>query len=396
VSAPGSRLRLLHVITDLGIGGAEVMLVRLVGRWQAAGHDNLVVSLLPGGELAPRLAATGARVVELGLMRGRLPGPAALKLWRSWREFRPDIVQGWMYHGNTAASLVGLLQLAATPVFWTVHYSLDQAIAPNRLTRWLVRAGAPLSRTVARIVYCSAASAGQHEDLGYDPRRRVVIPNGVDVDRFRSDPAAGARLRALLGVQPDVPLVGTFARYDPMKDHANLLAAVARLRARGRPVHLVLAGSGATAGNGALQDSVAAAGLAGRVSLLGVRDDVDALMPGLNLFVLPSAYGEAFPNVLIEAMAAGVPCVATDLGDCATILGETGLAVPPRDPDRLAAAMERLLAVPETERAWRAEAARGRVLAEFSLPSVAERYLDLYTRTLASGTVPLRVAAGGA
>ena len=89
-----------------------------------------------------------------------------------------------MYHGNTAASLVGLLQLAATPVFWTVHYSLDQAIAPNRLTRWLVRAGAPLSRTVARIVYCSAASAGQHEALGYDPRRRVVIPNGVDVDRF--------------------------------------------------------------------------------------------------------------------------------------------------------------------------------------------------------------------
>jgi glycosyltransferase involved in cell wall biosynthesis len=301
-----------------------------------------------------------------------------------------------MYHGNTAASLVGLLQLAATPVFWTVHYSLDQAIAPNRLTRWLVRAGAPLSRTVARIVYCSAASAGQHEALGYDPRRRVVIPNGVDVDRFRPDPAAGARLRALLGVQPDVPLVGTFARYDPMKDHANLLAAVARLRARGRPVHLVLAGSGATADNGALQDSVAAAGLAGRVSLLGVRDDVDALMPGLNLFVLPSAYGEAFPNVLIEAMAAGVPCVATDLGDCATILGETGLAVPPRDPDRLAAAMERLLAAPEAERAWRAEAARGRVLAEFSLPSVAERYLDLYTRTLASGTVPLRVAAGGA
>ena len=107
-------------------------------------------------------------------MRGRLPGPAALRLWRTWREFRPDIVQGWMYHGNTAASLVGWLQLAATPVFWTVHYSLDQAIAPNRLTRWLVRAGAPLSRTVARIVYCSAASAGQHEALGYDPRRRVV------------------------------------------------------------------------------------------------------------------------------------------------------------------------------------------------------------------------------
>ena len=143
MSAPGSRLRLLHVITDLGIGGAEVVLVRLVGRWQAAGHDNLVVSLLPGGELAPRLAATGARVVELGLMRGRLPGPAALRLWRTWREFRPDVVQGWMYHGNTAASLVGWLQLAATPVFWTVHYSLDQAIAPNRLTRWLVRAGAP-------------------------------------------------------------------------------------------------------------------------------------------------------------------------------------------------------------------------------------------------------------
>jgi glycosyltransferase involved in cell wall biosynthesis len=301
-----------------------------------------------------------------------------------------------MYHGNLAASLAGGLSLSPTPVLWTIHYSLDQAIAPGRLTRWLVRAGAPLSRTVARVVYCSAASAAQHERLGYDARRRAVVPNGVDTDRFRPDPTARERLRRMLGVGPGTPLLGTFARFDPMKDHANLFAAAARLRARGHPVRLVLAGSGVGEGNRPLRESIAAAGLAGLVSLLGVREDIDALMPGLNLFVLSSAYGEAFPNVLIEAMAAGVPCVATDVGDCAAILGETGLVVPPRDPDRLAAAMEAQLAAPAVERTRQAEAARERVLAEFALRSVARRYLDLYTRVLANGDPARRAVADGA
>jgi hypothetical protein len=140
VSVPSSgRLRLLHVITDLGIGGAETALVRLVGQWQATGHDNLVVSLLSGGELATRLAGTGARLIELGLVRRRLPGPAAIRLRRVWLEFRPDLVQGWMYHGNLAASLGAWLSLQRAPVLWNIRYSLDQAIAPNRLTRLLGR-----------------------------------------------------------------------------------------------------------------------------------------------------------------------------------------------------------------------------------------------------------------
>jgi glycosyltransferase involved in cell wall biosynthesis len=301
-----------------------------------------------------------------------------------------------MYHGNLAASLAGAGSSRRAPVLWNIRYSLDQAIAPNRLTRLLVRAGAPLSRTATRIVYNSVASATQHERLGYDAGRRTVIPNGVDTERFRPDPTAGARLRALLEVGPDVPLVGTFARFDPMKDHATLLMAASRLRGRGRPVHLVLAGSGVDGSNVALGEAVEAAGLTGCVSLLGVREDVDALMPGLNLFALPSAYGEAFPNVLIEAMAAGVPCVATDVGDCAAILAGTGSIVPPRDPERLAAGIESLLALLPKERQARVAAARSRVLAEFALADIAERYLDLYTNVLATRGSSRRTAIDGA
>jgi glycosyltransferase involved in cell wall biosynthesis len=272
VNTPSSgRLRLLHVITDLGIGGAETALTRLAGEWQAAGHDNLVVGLVPGGQLAPGLTAAGARVAEIGLTRRRLPGPAALRLRHIWREFRPDLVQGWMYHGNLAASLAGWLSFSPAPVLWNIRYSLDQAIAPNRLTRLLVRAGAPLSRTATRVVYNWVASASQHERLGYDARRRTVIPNGVDTERFRPNPAAGARLRELLRVGADVPLLGTFARFDPMKDHATLLAAAARLRAHGHPVHLVLAGSGIDESNTTLRAAIAAAGLTGRTSSPGLR-----------------------------------------------------------------------------------------------------------------------------
>jgi glycosyltransferase involved in cell wall biosynthesis len=145
----------------------------------------------------------------------------------------------------------------------------------------------------------------------------------------------------------------------------------------------VLAGEGVAPDNAALAASIEDAGLAGAVSLLGVRPDIDRLMPGLDAFALSSAYGEAFPNVLIEAMASGVPCVATDVGESALILADTGLVVPPRDPGALAAALERLLAADPAERARRGEAARRRVLDHYALTAVADRYLRLYRHVLA-------------
>jgi glycosyltransferase involved in cell wall biosynthesis len=213
--------------------------------------------------------------------------------------------------------------------------------------------------------------------LGYAAEKFVIIPNGYDVGRFRPDAAARARLRAEWGVPDGVPLLGMVARFDPQKDHANLLAACARLQASGADFAAVLVGTGCDAGNAALVQQLAAAGLTQRVRLLGRRDDVPAVMAALDLHVLSSAYGEAFPNVLAEAMACGTPCVTTDVGDAAQIVGETGWAVPPRDAaalaEGIAAALKEWRERPD-EWAVRRCAARERVVEHFDIERMVTAY----------------------
>jgi glycosyltransferase involved in cell wall biosynthesis len=371
-------MRLLHLITDLHVGGAEVMLLRLVEGLQGFGIESRVVALTGGGPLAPELRRLGVATTELGLGRGRLPALAALRLRRLARDWRADLVQGWMYHGNLAASFVRATARRRLPVVWGIHATLAQDPAIKPLTRAVIRLGARPSRATAAVVYCSATSARQHERIGYAAARSLVIPNGTDCERFRPDPEARARLGNRLGLAADVTVVGMLARHDPMKDHDNLLRATRHALDLGSRLHLVLAGEGVDDANAGLLEAIAAAGLLPHVTLLGRRGDIDRLVPGLDVLALPSAYGEAFPLVLGEAMACAVPCVATDLGDCAAILGDTGLVVPPREPTALAAALRQLAGLGRVGRAALGARARERVLERFALSMITRRYADLY------------------
>jgi glycosyltransferase involved in cell wall biosynthesis len=372
-------LRILHVIDGIGVGGAELVLLRLVERLQAAGHHNVIASLVEPGPLAQRLVDAGAVVEGLGFARGRPLGPAALRLRTAFRRHRPNVVQGWMYHGNLAASVGSWMSGRTAPVVWSVHSALPPRPEFKWFTRLAIRLGAKLSGGAAAVVYVSASSAPQHERLGFRRDRRVVIPNGTDCERFRPNAAAEPWLRALLGVAANVPLVGLFARWDPVKDHANLFQAARHLLDEGSRLHLVLAGTGIEPGNAELAAALDAAGLQPHATLLGERGDIEALIAGLCVFVLPSA-SEAFPLVLGEAMAAGVPCIATDVGDCAWIIADTGLIVPPGDPAALAAGLRRLLGMDRERRRQLGIAARRRVLEQFSLREMAHRYEDLYRR----------------
>jgi glycosyltransferase involved in cell wall biosynthesis len=284
-----------------------------------------------------------------------------------------------MYHGNLAASLAAPLTGRPPPVLWNIRHSLHDLSLEKRATRLVIRAGAPLSRLAAGIVYNSALSVAQHRACGY-ARPAEVIPNGFDTDRFRPDPAARARLRAELGLGESTAVIGLVARYHPMKDHGTLVRAASKLRAAGRDLHLVLVGENVTPGNAELARAVAAAGLGGRASLLGERVDVPGLVPAFDVAVLCSAWGEGFPNVLGEAMACGVPCVTTDVGDCRPLLAGIGEVTPPGDADALAAALDRLLRLPPSGRAQLGAAGRRRVEREFALPAIAARYRGLYGR----------------
>jgi len=374
---PATLPRIVHVITALPVGGAQTVLRQLVARQRELGCAMSVVSLADLGEVGARIRAEGTEVRALG-MRPAMPDPLALARLVGWlRQLRPDAVQTWLYHGDLLGGLAA--RLAGVPrLYWNLRQSDLDPAGSRWLTMQVVRACARLSRRLPDlIVCCSEASREVHAAAGYDAARMRVIDNGVDIARYRPDPAAPVAVRAELGLAPGTPLVGLVARYHPQKDHAGFLAAAGAV-ARARPeVRFLLCGEAVDAGNAELAGLVARHGLQGQVHLLGIRGDVPRIDAALDLAVLSSSFGEGFPNVAVEAMAAGVPCVVTDVGDAARIVGETGWVVPRRDPAALGAAMLAALADP-AERLRRGAAARERALARFDLTRMLAAYGRLY------------------
>jgi glycosyltransferase involved in cell wall biosynthesis len=299
------------------------------------------------------------------------------------RRHKPDVVQTWMYHANLMA---GLAAKAAgrPPVIWGIRQSdLDPRVS-KRSTIAVARLGARLSRALPDKIVCCAENARLvHEAMGYAPERMVVIPNGFDLDRFKPDDGAKALLRRELGLPDSALLVGLAARCDPQKDHRGFLAAAALLR-RGNPdARFMLCGDGIDAGNTALAGWIAEHGLGAVTHLLGPRADMPRIMAGCDAMVSASAFGEGFPNVLGEAMAAGTPCVATDVGDSRLIVGDTGAIVPPRDPAALAAALQAILSLSGAERRAQGARARARIAEHYSLDAVTARYAALYRAAIA-------------
>lgn len=362
-------MKILHVITGLGVGGAEKMLLNLLGGMDRARYDTGVVSLMDRGELGAQILALGYPLYTLNIRRG-LPGPAALsRLRAAVRAFSPDLIQGWMYHGNLAATAAAQCAPGRPPVVWGIHHSLYDIGSEKPLTRFLVRLSAKLSGLPAAVAHVSRAGARQHETLGFDAAKTRILPNGFDCLRFAPAESPSGNADGILRI-------GLAARYHPMKDHANFLRAAAILSAR-VPARFLLAGLGMDAGNAELNRSIEALGLTERVELRGPVADMPAFYRELDILA-SSSWSEAFPSVLGEAMACGIPCAATDVGDSRTIVDTTGRIVPPRDPQALAAAWLELAELgAERRRALGAEA-RARILAEFSLPTAIGRYEALY------------------
>jgi glycosyltransferase involved in cell wall biosynthesis len=373
-------IKLLHVITSLGIGGAETMLLNLISALDSTEVVSEVVSLSEGGSMRERLRAAGTPVRELGMVPGRVrPGDVAL-LTRWTRAARPDLVQTWMYHADLVGGVSA--RLAGVPVIWGIRQgNLDPA-----LNRWSTLGTATLCASLskilpARIVICSRSASAAHEEFGYSRDRMVVIPNGFDPRRFRPDPVMRQSMRAELGIPDDTPLVGLAARLDPQKDHATFFRAAERVHAHHPDVRFTLCGDGIDSSNATLMSWVNGAGLGEACHLLGRRDDVPRFFAALDVAV-SSSCGEGFPNVVGEAMACGVPCVVTDVGDSAFLVGETGLVVPPREPEALANAISALFRDGAAGRQARGMAARDRIEQEFALPVVAARYRRLYEDVL--------------
>lgn len=359
------------------------MLYKLLSRMDRRAFDAEVISMTELGPLDDDIRALGIPVHTLGMRRGRPDPRAILQLAQHLRRGCPDVIQTWMYHadlmGGMAAQLAGRI-----PVVWGVHHTNLEPQHQKSLTIWTARLCGRLSRRLAEaIVCCSEASQRVHAELGYANERMVVIPNGFDLDRFHPDLRAREDVRRELGLPHETPLIGHIGRFHPQKDHQTFLQAAALLYMQEPDVHFVLCGDGVTWGNQELRGWIDAGDLRAHCHVLGPRKDVPRLTAALDLFT-SSSVGEAFPNVIGEAMACGVPCVVTDVGDSARIVGETGKAVAPSQPHLMTHAWCDLLEIGAQGRSVLGRAARRRIGQMFSLPSVVVQYEHVYRQVAAA------------
>jgi len=326
------RKKIVHIITGLNDGGAEGVLFRLC--LNAPTNEQVVVSLMGKGKYGPLLEDAGLKVYCLGMNPGRPSIKRFAQLVSLIRTERPDAVQTWMYHadflGGIAARVAGVKK-----IFWGIRHSTLEKDKAKKSTIAIAKLCAMLSRFVPeKIVCCAHKALVVHRDIGYIASKLAVIPNGYDLSKFTIDEQAGSGLRELLGIPKQTFLIGKVGRYDPFKDHNNLLTALSELRSSGIDFQCLLVGRGLTSENEELMSQINELGLTDNVILAGQRADISTVMNALDLHVLSSS-SEGFPNVLAEAMACGTPAVSTDVGDAAAIVGDSTLLCPPRDPQAL-------------------------------------------------------------
>jgi glycosyltransferase involved in cell wall biosynthesis len=376
-------ITVVHIITALGSGGAErVLYLVATGRAERREIRHVVVSLTDEGIYGPKLRAAGVELACLGMQRGRSPLASFLALVRLLRTLRPNVLMTWLYHADLMGTLAGRLA-GVRQIIWNVRCSdMDfKRYAPT--TRRIVGVLARLSRVPWAVATNSEAGRSAHESLGYHPKRWVYLPNGYDTELWKPDAADRASLRHELGFSETDRVIGMVARVDPQKDHASFLAAAAELQAKRPDVRVLLVGRGTR--QLALPEALRSA-----VVAVGERQDVPRLTRTLDLLVSSSAYGEGFPNVIGEAMASGIACVATDVGDSDLIIGDTGRIVPPRDTAALAAAIAELLDLPPAELHALGLRARRRIETEFSIDGCLERYGALFALASSARTASSR------
>jgi glycosyltransferase involved in cell wall biosynthesis len=372
-----SHEKVVMIITGLDVGGAETMLLNLLERLHVRFSPH-VISLTTVGAIGEKIASLGIPVESLG-MAPSMPNPQkVLHLAQRLRELRPYIVHTWMYHADLVGGLAA--RIARVPrVIWGIRNSDLNRESTKFTTRAVVRVCALASHVLPdRILSCSAVAKTVHVELGYSSRKMLVVPNGFDLRRFRPDPAARNSVRAELDLRDGAPLVGLIARYDQQKNHRGFFEMARPLHDAIPGVHFVLAGTNIEHSNQELVRFIQASGVERATHLLGPRNDIPRIMAALDVLVSCSSYGEAFPNVLGEAMACGIPCAVTDVGESAFIVGDTGSVVGRHDMAGLAAATAALLSTSAEARQIRERQARLRVADLFEIENVVRRYESVY------------------
>lgn len=367
-------MKVLHVITNFSaIGGAETMLSRLI---LAQPHfEHHVVALMRVNETWHNALAQCASVTALQ-WNGRNSLSVLKQLRSVIRQIQPDVIQGWMYHANVMSKLacIGLKQ--APPLYWGIHHSLAAFQDESRSTKLALYLSRILSPYVTGVVYCAHSAQAQHQAFGFRPRQHYVIANGIVMDDFKHPIVQAEQSQSYPSQQHSPLLVGFAGRYHVAKGFEYLFGMIASVQHL--PIEFWIAGKGADLSNPDIQQLIQQHHIdLDKVKLMGQVQDMPAFYQQLDLFVMTSIT-EGLPTVLIEAMASGVPCVTTDVGDAGFIVQDTGYVVPARDVEQLSQAVQTFYALPEAEKMQLKQQTRARVQRHFSIESIAAQYAALW------------------
>lgn len=373
-----SHKSILWITTGLGTGGAEMMLTQIITGLPH--HQHTVISLTSGGKYVEPLLAAGAQVHSLDMPAGKPTPGALICLCRLAWQIKPTVIMGWMYHGCLAAVLVKMFRFWQGRVIWNIRQSLYDLSLEKRGSAMVIKLLKWLAIFAETITYNSQLSARQHEAIGYPRTKTRLIPNGFDLTKWQ--PVERTSKFVLPFVRTENELgssfyIGRFGRHTAMKDYPTFLEAAAIIVKSHPQTEFILVGTGVDATNSELTSHIEKLSLQKHIHLLGERSDLPVITASLDIAVSSSAFGEGFPNVVGEAMACGVPVVATDIGDTAWVMGETGFLVPAKAPAKLAEACLHLLNLPEAERQAIGEKGRQRIAKHFSLASVRQHFDEL-------------------
>lgn len=377
-------MNVVHIIVGLNVGGAECMLKRLIESHQGnAAYRHTVISLTDIGKIGRQLQTLGVDVRALH-MHSALDIPRVLwQLVRLIRASGPELVQTWMYHADLLGGLAARIA-GNRNVIWGIR-TTDVQAAGKRATTMIRLACAWLSRWVPHTIVCAAeASRLAHVAAGYDAARMVVVSNGFDLSRLVATADRPAVLRAQCRIDATEVVIGIIGWFNPAKDHKNFVRAAGLVAQKYPHVRFLMVGRGLDAGNAELASEIAQTGHAGRFVLLAERGDVPVCLAAMNIFCL-SSRTEGFPNVVGEAMAMGLPCVVTDVGDAAMLVADTGIVVPKEDPIRLAHGLEYLVVMAPDSRRLLGQKARERIHAEFTMELARDRFEEIYQRVAGKG-----------